>query len=111
MSKQVTIKIHISRDFSFAEFDAVFDPETGEGLPSHEDLCRIYEMLPAKESQANNTPKKDPQQAAPKQAAKPERGRQLPATANQRRVLERYGEWEEGMTRSEASKLLSELGF
>lgn len=112
----MTIKIHISRDFSFAEFETEFDPTTGEGLPSHEDLLRIWDKLPERDTQpigANGL--RETPDSARRAASKSERRsdvrRDLPATANQRRVLERYGEWEDGMTKIEASKALSKLGL
>lgn len=108
----MTIKIHISRDFSFAEFDADFDPKTGDGLPSNEELSRIYDMLPAKSAGGDAPDGKTPPRSSGRTSDQRRCGnKDTMATANQRRVLERYGEWEEGMTRSEASKILSELGF
>lgn len=112
----MTIKIHISRDFSFAEFDAEFDPHTGEGLPTAEDLARIFDRLPAKDTQpigANGlrpTPDTVRRQER-REERRAESRKEPPATAAQRRTLERYGEWEEGMSKSEASAALTRLGF
>lgn len=110
----MTLKIHISRDFSFAEFDIDFDLTTGKGLPTQEQLLQIFDRLPSKESEKlpsglRATP--DNIRHEKSQQKKEGACRQPPATANQRRVLERYGEWRDGMTQSEASKRLCDLGF
>ena len=114
--KETLIKIHISRDFSFAEFDILADVETGEGLPAAQQLARIWDKLPAKDTQpiGANGLRETPDSAkktAAKQQRRDDRRQEPAATPNQRRVLERYGEWEEGMTKSEASAKLRDLGF
>lgn len=113
--KELQVKIHVSRDFSFAEFDVLCDPFTGEGLPKAEDLRRIYDMLPEKNTQpmGSNGLRETPESAQRNQhqEARQRRFNDPPATANQRRVLERYGEWRDGMTKSEASDILQRLGF
>ncbi len=112
----MTIKFHISRDFSFVEFDTEFDPKTGEGLPTQTELLNIWDRLPAKDTQAiGPNGLRETQESAKRMAAQyPQQSgyRKEPlATANQRRVLERYGEWKEGMTKAEASKVLDGLGL
>lgn len=112
--EKIIVKIHVCRDFSFAEFDVSCDPFTGDGLPSAEDLRRIYDMLPEKNTQpiGANGLRETPESAQRNQQREASRRRnEPPATANQRRVLQRYGEWREGMTKSEASDILSELGI
>lgn len=120
MSEKTKIKIHVSRDFSFAEFEVEFDPATGEGMPSHEQLCRVFDMLPAKDTQpiGENGMRPIYDKAAAKReenkrAREEERQRRAdpPATANQRRLLQKYGKWEEDMTKAEASAALKKLGF
>lgn len=116
MKNEIVIKIHVSRDFSFAEFDTLFDPATGEGLPTAEELARIFDRLPAKDTQpiGQNGLRETPDSAkrtASKRERREESRRELPATAAQRRTLERYGEWRDGMTKSEASAALTKLGF
>lgn len=116
MEKTTPIKIHISRDFSFAEFETVFDPVTGEGLPTFEDLARIFDRLPPKDCPpiGRNGLRETPGSAgrsAAREKLREERRKEPPATANQRRVLERYGEWREGMSKAEASEALRTLGF
>lgn len=111
---EFTIKVHISRDFSFAEFELLADPFTGEGLPSAEDLRRIYDLLPEKNTQplGSNGLRQTPETAQRnQQRSSQRRNSDPPATANQRRVLERYGEWRPGMTQSEASDILTKLGW
>lgn len=110
----MTIKIHISRDFSFAEFDTEFNPQTGEGLPTREELLRIFDRLPGKNDEklpSGLRATEDNIRYEKRQEKKAAARREPPATANQRRVLERYGEWRDNMTQAEASQRLSELGF
>lgn len=110
--KEVSIKIHIERDFSFAEFEITADLLTGEGLPQAEELRQIWDRLPSKDTQpvGPNGLRQTPE-SVKRNEAKGVRRADPPATANQRRVLERYGEWEEGMSKSDASRILSELGI
>lgn len=110
----MTVKIHISRDFSFCEFEVEANIATGEGLPTAEQLCKIFDRLPSKDTQPlGPTGLREQPSSAKRTAARASRPEQaeLPATPNQRRVLERYGEWVEGMTRPQASQALKELGF
>lgn len=114
----MTLKIHISRDFSFAEFEVEFDPTSLTGLPTNEQLCAIWDRLPGKDMQpiGPNGLRETPDSARRSARIEANRGerradREPLATANQRRVLERYGQWEEGMTKSEASKILDRLGI
>lgn len=113
--KELQVKIHVSRDFSYAEFDVLCDPLTGEGLPKAEDLRRIYDMLPEKNTQpiGANGLRQTPESAQRNEEKDGQKRRRNdpPATANQRRVLERYGEWRDGLTKSEASDILQDLGF
>lgn len=99
--EKTTLKIHIERDFSFAEFEVDYDPYTGEGLPLPAVLTQIWNRLPTKV--AESTPARGNTQR---------NSRQEPlATANQRRLLEHLGAWEDGITKSEASKILREMGY
>lgn len=111
MEKKTIIKIHLDRDFSSIEFEVMADPSTGEGIPTSEELARIWERLPQKNTQpiGTNGLRQTPESA--KRNADKSVKREPPATANQKRVLEKYGEWEEGMTKSQASRILSELGI
>ena len=92
MENKVTIKIHISRDFSFAEFDIPFDPNTGNGLPSAEQLAAIWDKLPGKDTQpvGDNGLRPTPD-TAKRQASREKRREEVnarrdpPATAAQRR--------------------------
>lgn len=119
MDKGVQIKIHISRDFSFAEFDITIDPITLDGMPTQHQLLQIWERLPSKDQQPKDANGLFPDPRNAQIDAKGERKteermgkrREPPATANQRRVLERYGEWQDGLTAAEASKKLTELGI
>lgn len=119
MGNQTVIKIHISRDFSFAEFDATIDPITLEGMPTSHQILQIWERLPSKDQQPRGANGLFPDSHNAKIEARRERReeekaakrREPPATANQRRVLERYGEWQDGLTAAEASKKLTELGI
>lgn len=102
------IKVHIERDFSFMEFEVDYDLQTGVGLPPVALLQSFWDSLPGKP-------------AAPKEVLPPPRGgsihprgtasRAPQATAAQRRVLERHGQWRDGLTQEEASSLLTSLGF
>lgn len=99
--EKTTLKIHIERDFSFAEFEVDYDPRTGEGLPRSALLMDIWDKLPTKAVES-----------APMRANTQRNCRQdPPATANQRRLLEHLGAWEDGLTKSEASKILREMGY
>lgn len=104
---KTTIKIHISRDFSFAEFDLEYDPESGEGLPTRNQLLSIWDRLPEKET--NRVPAED--SAVMQVKAKQKASYEPAATANQRRLLEHLGLWCQGLTRAEASKILTEEGY
>lgn len=106
------VKIHIEKDYSFIEFEVEADPATGEGMPDRTVLRSMWDKLPAKDTQpiGANGLRETPASAARNQAKGVKRV-EPPATANQRRVLERYGEWQEGMTKSEASRILSEIGI
>lgn len=112
MEGEHVLKIHIEKAYSFVEFEVTADISNGNGLPNAEELLKIYDLLPEKDTQpiGANGLRQTPESAA-KNAAKGGIRREPPATANQRRVLERYGEWEEGMTKAEASRILSELGI
>lgn len=101
------IKVHIERDFSFMEFEVEYDLNTGSGMPPQALLQSFWDKLPGKP-------------LAPKEYSPPPRmdghsrstgSRLSMATPAQRRVLERYGQWREGLTQEEASSLLSSLGF
>ena len=115
----MTIKIHIERDFSFAEFETQYDPLTGEGLPEREELLKIYDMLPGKGTQpvGSNGLRETPDSARKSQAAAARRQQALdarrepPATSAQRRLLQNNGAWVDGMTKAEATKVLTEMGF
>lgn len=98
--KDIQIKIHIERDYSYAEFDALVNIETGEGMPEASVLAEIWNTLPAKNDES--APK-------PKAAERPRR--EPPATAAQRRLLEKAGEWKEGTTKAEATTILTKLGY
>lgn len=106
-----TVKIHVERDFSFVEFEIMADPFTGEGFPSPEQLRCVWDKLPEKGTQpvGGNGLRQTPASATrnlKRGITRPD----PPATANQRRVLEAYGEWQDGMTKSEATRILTELG-
>lgn len=112
MDKEYNIKIHIEKDYSFLELEILADITSGDGLPEVEHLRRLFDLLPSKDTQpiGPNGLRQTPG-SAQRNAAKGIQRKDPPATANQRRVLERYGEWEEGMTKVEASRILSELGI
>lgn len=112
MEGEHVLKIHIEKDYSFVEFEARADLSTGNGLPNTEEILKLYDLLPGKSTQpiGANGLRQTPG-SAERNAAKGVKRREPPATANQKRVLEKYGEWEEGMTKAEASQILSELGI
>lgn len=115
--KNTKVKVHIERDYSYAEFEVLIDMETLEGFPTKEDFAEIFGSLPGKE----DAPKKpvDKLEMTPdsraeweaKQQRRAARHAEPPATAAQRRLLEKNGEWREGMTKSQASKALDDLGY
>lgn len=99
--KETTIKIHIERDYSFVEFDSVIDLDTGDGMPDPEIISGIWAALPAKDNSGAPSAK----------SSAPRPRREPPATPAQRRLLEKEGEWKDGITKAEASKILSGLGY
>lgn len=112
MEKENPIKIHIERDYSFVELDVLADISTGNGLPTGDQLRMLFDMLPGKDTQPiSSNGLRETSESSKRNAAKGVTRREPLATANQRRVLEKYGEWEEGMTKAEASRILSELGI
>ena len=102
--KDTQIKIHIERDYSYVEFDAVIDLETGSGMPDVAVLSDIWNTLPAKNDDTPKTPS-----AGKSAEARPRR--EPPATAAQRRLLEKAGEWKDGLTKAQASTILTQLGY
>lgn len=113
MSKTM-IKIHISRDFSYVEFEVEADIHTGEGLPDHNSLAALWDKLPGKDTPpvGSNGLRETPESYT-RSRDRSERGgiKEPPATANQRRLLESLGEWRQGMTKAEASAALTKAGY
>lgn len=101
--KETIVKIHIERDYSYVEFDAAIDLDTGAGLPDKETLSDIWNKLPPKDDFV-----RAPGEA--KNSTPPPR-REPPATAAQRRLLEKAGEWKEGISKAEATTILTKLGY
>lgn len=112
MEGEHVLKIHIEKDYSFVEFEVSADLSTSNGLPDAEELRKLFDLIPGKDTQpiGRNGLRETPESAA-RNVAKGVKHREPPATANQKRVLEKYGEWEEGMTKAKASRILSELGI
>lgn len=101
------IKVHIERDFSFMEFEIEYNFSTGEGLPPQALLQSFWERLPGKPTPTESKLSPPPINNHSRGGG----GRSSMATAAQRRLLERYGQWREGLTQEEASALLTSLGF
>lgn len=101
------MKIHIERDFSYIEIDVLdeylLDGDLTPEIKEH--IQTIYTLLPGKEQEAR-APGKSP---VPKD--KPTKLSAAPATPNQKRLLELNGYETTNMTRTEATKILTELGY
>lgn len=101
------LKVHIERDYSYIEFEI----QSGEEIPPREYLLSLWDRLPGKDTQpiGANGLRETPDSAA-RNRAKGVKRIDPPATPNQRRVLVQYGKWYDGMTKNEASRILTEMG-
>lgn len=102
--KETTIKIHIERDYSYAEFDALIDLDTGDGMPEASILSNIWNTLPAKNEDTARS-------AESSKSSEARTRKEPPATAAQRRLLEKSGEWKDGITKAQATTILTKLGY